>query len=197
MWSHPGLPLRGLAAAAVALAAAGCSYQYDDGLPPLGQREASASASADAAEASASADAAKDAAREAAWRRERAARSASWAPLDQILSGPALRAWANAMLSDGKGETIALDSGAVWPGTPGRTTSVQAPAGTAALTFACRGTSTAHVVATVDGTPVVDTEFECNRAWVRTVVVSGSGSVEVAFTAGDAPSSVAYRLARA
>ncbi|WP_433874755.1 hypothetical protein [Sinomonas atrocyanea] len=177
-----------LAAVVVVLAAAGCSYQYDDGLAPLGQREAAAQASAEAAQASASASAAG----EAAQRRERALR----APLDQILSGYALRGWADTVLPDEGGTSAASGSGAVWPNGARLTLRAQGQPGTATLRFACRGTTTARIIATVEGASAVDLAFDCNRPWARTVVLTGSRAVDVAFIAGSTPSNVAYRLVR-
>ncbi|GAA2201863.1 hypothetical protein [Sinomonas flava] len=183
---------RRLTAVVVGLAAAGCSYQYDDGLPPLGQREAAAQASAEAAQASASASAAG----EAAQRRERAARSALRAPLDQILSGYALRGWADTVLPDEGGTSVASGSGAVWPDGARFTLRAQGTPGDATLRFACRGTTTARIIATVEGAPAVDLAFDCNRPWARTVALAGSGAVDIAFVAGSTPSNVAYRLVR-
>lgn len=175
----------------VVLVTGGCAYQYDDGLAPLGQREASAQASA-----ATSASAAASAAAEDLARRTRSLRGAvTSAPLEQLLGGAALHAWADTVLPDDSGLSAGSDVSAVWPDKASRTMGVDTDPGPATLHFACRGIGLASVRVTADDAPLLDITFACNRDWSRPVAVPDSGHLEVQFSAaGDAASNVAYRL---
>lgn len=167
----------------------GCAYSYDDGLPPLGQREASASA---AAEASASAAAASAAAQ---------GRGRGWfprdAPLDELFEGRVLRSWARAMLPDEHGLSLGFGAATVRPGSGSQALQTAAPAGTATIRFVCRGPGSANVTVRVGDAVPLALDFGCNRAYARVITIPEAGSVEVVFAAaGDAPSNVAFRLTR-
>ena len=169
----------------------GCAYAYDDGLPPLGQREASASA---AAEASASAAAA--AASAAAQSRDR-----GWyprdAPLDELFEGRVLRSWARAMLPDEHGLSVGFGAAAVHPGAQPQALHAAVPAGTTTVRFVCRGPGSASVTVRVGDSVPLALDFGCNRAHARVITVLEAGTVEVVFAAaGNAPSNVAFRLTR-
>lgn len=169
---------------------AGCTYQYDDGLAPLGQREASASAAASSARASASAE---DRARRSQAQRG----SATKAPLDQLIAGPALQEWANRVLPDDSGLSLSFSASAVWPSDEAPTMGIDAQPGPATLRFACRGIGLAAVRVSAGDTELLNTTFTCNRPWARPVDVPASGHLEVQFSsAGDTASNIAYRLAR-
>ncbi|MGT2461810.1 hypothetical protein [Sinomonas atrocyanea] len=178
-----------LVAALLAAGAAGCAYQYDDGLPPLGQRDAAAAASASASASAAAA--ARD-------RRSHQVRGlATAAPLDQPLAGESLQAWAATVLPDTSGVSLAADASTAWPGRPARRMSVQAQAGPATLHIACRGEGRADVRVNAGDAQLLDFTFECNRAWARPVDVPAAGRLDVQFsTADDAVANVAYRLTR-
>ncbi|MDQ0259029.1 hypothetical protein [Sinomonas atrocyanea] len=173
----------------LAAGASGCAYQYDDGLPPLGQRSAAAAASA---AASASAAAAEHD------RRSRVARGiATAAPLDQPLAGEALQAWASTVLPDTSGVSLARDASTAWPGRPARRMGVAAQPGPATLRVACRGEGLADVRLTAGDVQLLDFTFACNRPWSRPVEVPAGGRLDVQFSApGDAAANVAYRLTR-
>ncbi len=169
----------------------GCAYTYDDGLPPLGQREASASAAAEAS-ASAAAAAASAAAQ---------GRGRGWypqnAPLDELFEGRVLRSWARAMLPDESGLSLDFGAAALRPGTPPQTLHAAAPAGTATVRFVCRGPGAASVTVRVGDAVPLALDFGCGRAHARVITVPEAGTVEIVFAAvGDAPSNVAFRLTR-
>lgn len=176
----------------VELCATGCAYQYDDGLAPLGQREASASASAEAS-ASAAASAAAAAAQQSRSNRGGTSR----VPLDQLLSGSALEMWARAMLPDESGQSLAFDTGAVWPRTPGWTTGVDTVPGPATLRLVCRGTGSVSVSVLTDGETAIDIQFPCNQTVAKPLLIPDSGYLDIAFNdPGDGASNIAYRLTR-
>lgn len=177
--------------AVVAVGAAGCAYQYDDGLPPLGQRDA-------AANATASATAATSAAAANRGRRPQAARgTGTAAPLGQPLTGDALSAWASTMLPDTSGMSLAADAGSVWPGRDPWRTGVDAGPGAATLHVACRGPGLARVQATAGDAELLDLRFACNREWTRPVDVPAAGHLDLQFGAlGNEAANVAYRLTR-
>lgn len=187
-------PLRACLAAALLVAGvSGCAYQYDDGLPPLGQRDAAAAASA-----SASASAAASAAAAEHDRRSRVARGAATAaPLDQPLAGEPLQAWANTVLPDASGVSLARDASTAWPGRPARRMGIVTEPGPATLRVACRGEGLADIRVTAGDVQLLDFTFACNRAWARPVEVPAAGRLDVQFSAaGDAAANVAYRLTR-
>lgn len=187
------LSLAAFAAVIVGTCAAGCAYQYDDGLPPLGQRDAAVSASAQASASAASGAAAA----QAESRRRSQQGAAGRVPLDQVLAGPTLQAWAQTVLPDEAGLSLGFDTGAVWPGRPSPTMSVDAAPGASELHFACRGPGMAAVRVDAGGEVLLSLSFACNRAWSRPVDIPAAGHLEVAFSApGDAASNVAYRLTR-
>ena len=168
----------------------GCAYAYDDGLPPLGQREASASAAAEASASAAAAAASAAAQRGRGWFPQDA-------PLDQLFEGRVLRSWARAMLPDEHGLSIGFGAAAVQPGSGAVTLHAAAPAGTATVRFVCRGPGSAHVSVRVGDAVPLALDFGCNRTHSRVITVPEAGAVEVAFAAvGDAPSNVAFRLTR-
>lgn len=183
-------PLRAcVAAALLAAGAAGCAYQYDDGLPPLGQRDAAAAASASASASAAAA--ARD-------RRSHLSRGiATAAPLDQPLAGEPLQAWAATVLPDASGVSLAADASTAWPGRPARRMSALAQPGPATLHVACRGEGRADVRVNAGDAQLLDFTFECNRAWARPVDVPAAGRLDVQFSAADdSAANVAYRLTR-
>lgn len=188
---------RGVVGALVWLCAtaslAGCAYSYDDGQAPLGQRGAAASASAEA-----SASAAASFAADALARRSRAQRgAAATVPLDEILAGPTLAAWADLVLPDDSGLSLGSSAGAVWPSQDAPRMGIDAAPGPATLRFACRGIGLAAVRVSAGGNELLDTTFTCNRGWSRPVVVPASGHLDVQFSsAGDTASNVACRLTR-
>jgi hypothetical protein len=185
---------RAPAALAAALAAgalsvlSGCAYQYDDGLPPLGQRQAVSSSTA-----TPSPSVAADRSR----RGQPPHGAATEAPLDQLLGGPALQAWARTALPDASGQSLGTDADSVWPDHPARAMGADAEPGPATLRFACRGIGLSALRVTADGRELLNITFACNRAWGRAVDVPASGRLDVQFSAaGDASSNVAYRLTR-
>lgn len=154
---------------AVAWCAAGCAYSYDDGLAPLGQREASASASAET----------------------------SSAALGDTLSGAALDVWAASALPDNSGLSLGDDAGSVMPGAGSRRMTVDTDPGPATLHYACRGIGLAAVRVTAEGAEILDITFTCNRPWARAVDVPAAGHLDIVFSsAGDTAANVAYRLTR-
>ncbi|WP_369045313.1 hypothetical protein [Sinomonas sp. P10A9] len=181
----------------VALCIAGCAYQYDDGLAPLGRRDASAQASASASAAADASASASAAARDLAGRTRSQRGAATEAPFGQLLGGTALQAWADTVLPDDSGLSAGSDASAVWPDKAPYTMGIDTDPGPATLRFACRGIGLASVRVTADEAPLLDITFACNRAWSRAVAVPSSGHLEVQFSAaGDAASDVAYRLTR-
>ena len=186
---------RALGALATLAAAAGawlsgCAYAYDDGLPPLGQREASASAAAEASVSAAAAAASAAAQRGRGW-------FPRDAPLEQIFEGRVLRSWARAMLPDEHGLSLGFGAAAVYPGAGTQALQAAAPAGTATLRFVCRGQGSASVSVRAGDAVPLELDFGCNRAHARVITLPEAGAVEVVFAAvGDAPSNVAFRLTR-
>ncbi|MBL0705697.1 hypothetical protein [Sinomonas cellulolyticus] len=182
-----------LVAVVAACSCTGCAYSYDDGLAPLGQRESAASAAA-AASASAAASAAADQlARQGRIRQG----LATAAPFAQLLAGPPLTEWAELVLPDDSGPSLAFATGSVTPSTPARMMGVDADPGPATLHFACRGIGRATVDVAAGGSNLLSTTFACNRAWSRALDVPAWGHVDIQFSsAGDASSNVAFRLTR-
>ncbi|GAB4098208.1 hypothetical protein [Sinomonas halotolerans] len=183
--------LAALPAAAVLLA--GCSYAYDDGLPPLGGRAASASASASAAAA------ASAAAQEAS----RRAQGRAWHAQNQqpgILEPPGDYGWASWILPDQSGQSLEFRVDTVWPGRAPRTLETDVPAGTVTVRFACRGSDTARLTVTTEAdgrrSEPIALDFECRIPHARTIEVPRAMALGVTMAAVGSPANVAFRISR-
>lgn len=155
---------------------ASCTYSYDDGLPPLGER-ATPSAPPQERFVPGPSNAATD------------PPIRDWTP-DMVTS------WALATIPDSNGVSYAFGYGVALPNGPVLATAA-IPDGTLVLEYSCRGASTGHLKLSVGGADLVDSEYDCGRVWVHTIVVEDGAVAEIRATAAHgAPSAYAFRIVK-
>ncbi|NUP74040.1 MAG: hypothetical protein HOQ07_05235 [Sinomonas sp.] len=157
-----------------------CAYSYDDGLPPLGDRAPSSAPSSH-------------------FPRQPAPLGPSGRasePPPQEWTAEMMTSWALLTLPDASGLSYAFGYGISLPQQPVLATAT-VPGGTLVLEYACRGADTAHVTLSVSGTAIVDSDYQCGRVWVRTIVVPDGAVAEVrASSTGDSASAYVFRIVR-
>ena len=150
-------------------ALAGCAYEYDDG--------------SSGGTASASASAPTDAAR----------------PRDPMLSQPVtgagLDAWAAQVLPDAQGQVFHSNYGTLAAAEEHEETTTYLPAGSYALTLACRSPRRVSFSVRHDDVELVDLRLRCGKSRVNVVYLPADSVVTITVEA-NAGANFAYRVSR-
>lgn len=119
---------------------------------------------------------------------------------DRTVSGEALKAWAQEALPDGNGQSFYISYGFLGSGESRTERTVQLPAGTYAVSLACRGARRASYlvrdsIAQDSSSAVVDLALECGTTRVNVVELPKS-SVLVITVEAVRRANFAYRVSR-
>jgi hypothetical protein len=115
--------------------------------------------------------------------------------LNEPVSGAALDAWVLQVLPKAKGEVFHAGFGTLGSEEVRKETTSQLPAGTYALTLACRSTRRVSFSVEHGGNQLVDLSLRCGTSRVN-VVVLAAGAVLTFKVEAYAPANFAYRVSR-
>jgi hypothetical protein len=162
-----------VAATTVAMLAgvlAGCAYEYDEGLAGESGGPSAAPRLSDAA----------------------IPRDPS---LNQPVSGAELDAWVQQVLPDAKGEIFHTGFGTLELDEERMDTTAQLPAGTYAVTIACRSVRRVSFSVENGDTELLDLSLRCGTSRVNMVTLPDAAILSLKVDA-DAPANFAYRISR-
>jgi hypothetical protein len=161
------------AVTSVALLAAvltGCAYEYDEGLSGENGGPSAAPSRSDAA-------------------------IPQDPSLNQPVSGAELDAWVLQVLPDAKGETFHTGFGTLEADEERTDTTAQLPAGTYALTLACRSPRRVSFSVESGETELVDLSLRCGTSRVNVVTLPADAILSLKVDANE-PANFAYRISR-